>query len=224
MLEISPPYQKLVKAIDGLGVHDHLCLLYEELYNTAPCAYHSLDRDGRFIRINDTELKWLGYKREEVLGKMKFSDVITPESSKKFTINFPLFLVSGHMHDLEFEFIRKDGTIFPGLLSSMAVKDRDGNFMMSNSVVYDMTERKKSEDERKKLDKELSEAHAKVKALGELVPICASCKRIRNDKGFWDSVEMYIHEHSGAEFTHSLCPDCFKKLYPEFQDGGKKTW
>lgn len=198
-------------------------IIIEELYNTAPCAYHSLDSDGRFVRINDTELKWLGYKREEVIGKMKFSDVITPESVTTFLKNFPFFLKMGYIGHLEFEFIRKDGTTFPGLLSSMAVKDRDGNYIMSNSVVYDMTERKKSEDELKKLNKELSEAHAKVKVLGELVPVCASCKRIRNDKGFWESVEKYIHEHSGAEFTHSLCPDCFKKLYPEFQDGRKKT-
>lgn len=197
--------------------------IIEELYNSAPCAYHSLDSDGRFVRINDTELKWLDYKREEVIGKMKFSDVITPESVKTFTMKFPLFLERGHIHDLEFEFIRKDGTTFPGLLSSIAVKDRDGNYIMSNSVVYDITERKKAEDERRKHNKELSEAHAKVKILGEIVPICASCKRIRNDKGFWDSVEKYMHEHSGAEFTHSLCPDCFKKLYPEFQDGRKKT-
>lgn len=197
--------------------------IIEELYNTAPCAYHSLDKEGRFVRINDTELKWLGYKREKVIGKKKFSEVITPESAKTFTVNFPLFMKRGHIHDLEFEFIRKDGTIFPGLLSSIAVKDRDGNYMMSNAVVYDMTEKKKAENERRKLNKKLSEAHAKVKALGELVPICASCKRIRNDKGFWDSVEKYIHEHSGAEFTHSLCPDCFKKLYPEFQDGRKKA-
>lgn len=198
-------------------------LAIEELYNTAPCAYHSLDKDGRFVRINDTELKWLGYSREEIVGKKKITDVLTPEGVNLFISKFPLFLEQGNIRDLEFKFVRKDGTTYPGLLSSVAIKDRNGNYIMSNAVVYDITERKKAEKELKKLDKHLSEAQERVKVLGGLVPICASCKRIRNDKGFWDSVEKYIHELSGTEFTHSLCPDCFKKLYPEFQDEKKKA-
>ncbi len=74
------------------------------------------------------------------------------------------------------------------------------------------------EAEREQLIAELQEALSKVKALSGLLPICASCKKIRNDKGYWQAVEGYISEHSEAEFTHGICPDCVKKLYPDIYE------
>jgi CheY-like chemotaxis protein len=62
---------------------------------------------------------------------------------------------------------------------------------------------------------ELAAALAQVKRLSGLLPICASCKKIRNDEGYWQQVEVYIHEHSEADFTHGICPDCMQKLYPD---------
>jgi AmiR/NasT family two-component response regulator len=64
-------------------------------------------------------------------------------------------------------------------------------------------------------NQELQEALTKVKTLSGLLPICASCKKIRDDQGYWQQVEEYIQKHSEAEFTHGICPDCVKKLYPE---------
>jgi hypothetical protein len=63
--------------------------------------------------------------------------------------------------------------------------------------------------------KALEEAHAKIKVLSGFLPICASCKKIRDDQGYWSQVEVFIREHSEAEFSHSICPDCMKQLYPE---------
>lgn len=63
----------------------------------------------------------------------------------------------------------------------------------------------------------LKDALAEVKILSGLLPICASCKKIRDDKGYWNQIEGYIREHSEAEFTHSICPECAKKLYPELK-------
>lgn len=63
---------------------------------------------------------------------------------------------------------------------------------------------------------ELEQALAQIKTLGGLLPICASCKSIRNDEGYWQQVEIYLMEHSDAEFSHGICPDCKAKLYPEF--------
>ncbi len=71
------------------------------------------------------------------------------------------------------------------------------------------------EEEREKLIVELQESLAKIKTLSGLIPICASCKKIRNDKGYWDDVEKYISERSDVDFTHGICPDCLEKLYPE---------
>ena len=66
--------------------------------------------------------------------------------------------------------------------------------------------------------KELQEALSKVKALSGLLPICASCKKIRDDKGYWNQIESYIRDHSEADFSHSICPGCKKKLYPELSE------
>ena len=85
----------------------------------------------------------------------------------------------------------------------------------------DITAHKKVDEEREKLITDLQKALAKIKTLRGLLPICASCKKIRDDKGYWNQVEVYIKEHSDAEFSHGICPECVKKLYPEPKVGGK---
>ena len=129
----------------------------EDLYNNAPCGYHSLDKDGIFVRINDTELNWLGYTRDETIGKMKFADLLTSDSLQAFSRSFPVFKAQGWIKDLEFDMVRKDGTILPVLLNASAVKDSNGNYMMSRSTVYDVTERKKTEEELRKYREHLEE-------------------------------------------------------------------
>ncbi|MCJ7492626.1 MAG: hypothetical protein MUP68_00115 [Deltaproteobacteria bacterium] len=74
-------------------------------------------------------------------------------------------------------------------------------------------ERKRIEEEREKLVGELQKALSEVKKLSGFLPICASCKKIRDDKGYWRQIEAYIRDHSEAEFSHGICPDCAKKLY-----------
>ncbi len=77
---------------------------------------------------------------------------------------------------------------------------------------------KQVEEEREKLIHALRDALANIKRLHGMLPICASCKKIRDDKGYWNQLEAYIEEHSEAEFTHGICPDCMKKLYGTFLD------
>jgi PAS domain S-box-containing protein len=106
-----------------------------DLYNHAPCGYHSLDKNALFVLINDTELEWLGYTRDEVVGQKHFYDLLTPQGLQTFDESFPRFVEAGIIHDLEFDLIRKDGTILPVLLSAKALTDHCGNFVMSRSVV-----------------------------------------------------------------------------------------
>lgn len=115
-----------------------------DLYNNAPCGYHSLDRDGIFISINNTELQWLGYSRDEVIGAKKFIDLLTPASQRIFSESFPRFKERGYVRDIEFEMVRGDGTILPVLLNATAVTDNEGNYLMSRSTIYDITERKQA--------------------------------------------------------------------------------
>lgn len=80
-----------------------------------------------------------------------------------------------------------------------------------------------SEQEQRKLADHLQEALSHIKTLSGMLPICASCKKIRNDKGYWESIEQYIRAHSDAEFSHGICPECVQKLYPELYDKIGKT-
>lgn len=80
----------------------------------------------------------------------------------------------------------------------------------------EISQRKQAEKERDRLIFNLQEALAKVKTLSGLIPICASCKKIRDDKGYWNQIETYISDHSEADFTHGICPQCAKKLYPDY--------
>ncbi|MCK5404292.1 MAG: hypothetical protein KAI75_03645 [Desulfobulbaceae bacterium] len=75
---------------------------------------------------------------------------------------------------------------------------------------------KERTSELEEANRNLQEALTKVKTLSGFIPICASCKKIRDDKGYWNQIEAYIQKHSNAEFSHGICPECLKKLYPEF--------
>lgn len=80
----------------------------------------------------------------------------------------------------------------------------------------EIIERKRAEDERNQVVAQLKDALAKIKTLTGLLPMCSACKKIRNDKGIWEQMEVYIRDHSEADFSHSICPECKKKLYPNF--------
>ena len=83
------------------------------------------------------------------------------------------------------------------------------------AVVRDITESKKAQEALVKEKKKLQNAISKIKQLSGLLPICASCKKIRDDEGYWNQIESYIPDHSEAQFSHSICPGCARKLYPD---------
>ncbi len=116
-----------------------------DLYHHAPCGYHSLDKDGRFVNINDTELGWLGYKREEVLGRLTLPDLLTPESRSAFARYFPELCRAGAVREVELDLQRKDGTILPVVLSATALRDASGRFQRTRASVFDATLRKQAE-------------------------------------------------------------------------------
>ncbi len=116
-----------------------------DLYENAPAGYHSLDSNGLIVRMNQTELNWLGYTREEIIGVKFMTDLYTPESKKIFSKTFPQHKALGWVKDLELEVIRKDGTIIPVLLNGTAIYNEQGEFVMSRTTLFDITERKEAE-------------------------------------------------------------------------------
>ena len=112
----------------------------------------------------------------------------------------------------------KDGTYKWVSDHSFPYYGQNGMVIGSVGILRDITRRKELELERQRLVAELKEALAQVKSLQGLLPICANCKKVRNDEGYWQQIEYYLAEHSDAEFSHGLCPDCVEKLYPELAE------
>lgn len=90
--------------------------------------------------------------------------------------------------------------------------ERDGAFQGIIETCRDVTERKALEEERERLIAELREALEKIKTLRGLIPVCAWCRKVRDDRGFWEDIENYIRKHSDADFTHGICPECVRKI------------
>jgi len=193
----------------------------EDLYNNAPCGYHSLDKNGVIRQVNDTELAWLGYTRDEVIGKMKWTDLITSASRLTFQKNFPQFKEQGFVHDLEFEILRKDGTILVGVVSATAIYDSSGNFVMSRSMVFDITARRLAQDS-------LRESEARFRAMADNAPIIiwmADAHDGQNysgcgffNQGWHDFTGLTLAQTQGRNWLELVHPDDRARCLHVYQD------
>lgn len=168
-------------------------------------------KTGYILYVNRPVSSILGYNIKDLSGK-------------HYSILFPVITEFLHedrlehikIHDSVIEYhniLRSDGSLCP-MDITLTVIDWNGAKAILVSL-RNSEERKKSEEEKEKLLHDLEEALKNIKILGGLLPICASCKKIRDDNGYWQQLEEYIQKHSRAEFTHSICPDCRRHLYPE---------
>lgn len=161
----------------------------------------------RILYVNDTAIRVLGYSPNALIGT-PFSELLPDDASERLV---EAELVDGTYGPLPFrcangELRNADVTV--------AVVPWDGQPALLYSL-RDATQRTRMELEREKLIEELQEALSTVKQLSGLLPICANCKRIRDDQGDWSNLERYISAHSNAEFSHGICPTCREELYPE---------
>ena len=117
----------------------------EDLYDNAPCGYHSLDENGVFLRVNQTELQWFGYRRDELIGKKTVADLVDDEGKVRFRETFARFKAEGCIIGVEYRAVRKDGSTFPILLNSTLVTSPDGKYRHSRGTIFDITERKQLE-------------------------------------------------------------------------------
>lgn len=118
----------------------------QDLYDNAPCGYHSLDKDGVIVKINKTELLWLGYERQELVGKLQWCSLLAAGSAGSCAFALERLARDGAVLDQELQVRRKDGTVFAGLVNAAAVYDADGKFLGSRATMYDITERQRSAD------------------------------------------------------------------------------
>lgn len=165
--------------------------------------------DGRILDANPSACVIFGRTREEIIaaGREGLMDRSDPELARLIEVRKR----TGKVHG-ELTARRCDGTVFPIEVSSVVFRDLEGNDRTC-MILRDVSQRKRAEAERERLIAELQEALRKVKVLSGLLSICASCKKIRDEHGHWEHLEVYIRDRSEADFTHGVCPVCMKKLY-----------
>ena len=118
----------------------------KDLYDNAPCGYHSLDGNGTITEMNQTWLEWIGLERDEVINKMTFMQLLTPKSQEVYKEIFPLFRAKGHIHNLELEIPSKNNTTLFVILNATSITDEKGNLVKSRSTVFNITERRLAEE------------------------------------------------------------------------------
>jgi PAS domain S-box-containing protein len=182
-----------------------------QIFETAADGMRVIDKDFNVLRSNKTLLSLSG--ATESKGR-KCHEVFPGPMCH--TPQCPLTRIIEGEERLECvtEKVRADGSKIPCILTATAFRDRGGELIGIVEDFRDISELKCAEEKREKLIVELQQALTNLKTLSGLLPVCVSCKKIRDDNGYWSQIEAYIREHSEAEFTHSICPDCTKKLYP----------
>jgi len=165
---------------------------------------------GAILDANPAACRILGRTREEILkeGRQGLIDATDPR--------LPGLMAererTGKAHG-ELLARRKDGSLFPIEFSSVLFQTPEGE-TRTCMIFRDVSERRAAEVERDQLIHELQDALDRVRSLSGLLPMCASCRRIRDDHGDWHNLETYIRQHTEADFSHGICPECRQKLYP----------
>ena len=172
--------------------------------------------DGIVVSWNSGAEALYGYSAAEMVGR-EVSILVPSDRMNDRTELYERVKRGERVERFETVRVRKNGTPVEVSLTISPLKDASGKVVGASTVALDISKRKKEEAEWLRLIRELTEALAHVKTLSGLLPICASCKKIRDDQGYWQQVETYISAHSDADFTHGICPDCVKRLYPESQ-------
>ncbi len=193
--------------------------LLRTLIDSVPDLIFFKDTEGHYVLNNRAHLLSLGVTRQEdAVGKTAF-DFHPPDLARQYCEDEQRIIATGEPlpgHE-ERAFHKNTGEKRWHLTTKIPVKNSHGEVTSLVGISRDITDQKILEEQRDHYVQELQEALDKVTTLSGLLPICAGCKKIRNDEGYWQQVEGYIMEHSSARFTHGLCPECAKRFYPDLK-------
>lgn len=171
--------------------------------------------DGTYRYVNYAFAQGVGKKLDEIIG-FKIWDVFEKdEADKRFAIVKKVF-TEGKTEEIEVRVPLPSGDTYY-LTTAKPIFNEMGAVETVICTSKNITKRKLAEVALKKERDKLLKALKKIKTLSGLLPICASCKKIRDDKGYWNQIESYIEKHSDAQFSHAICPACAKKLYPDLE-------
>jgi PAS domain S-box-containing protein len=189
-------------------------LLYNEymtIVEQAPIMIWRANTSTECDYFNQQWLNFTGRPLEQELGNGWAEGVFSEDLKRCIEIYLSAF-EKREIFEMEYRLRRNDGEYRWILDRGVPFEDEQGCFGGYIGSCIDVTDRV----EARMLI--LREKESEIKRLRGMLPICASCKKIRDDKGYWSQIEVYIKNHSEAEFSHGICPECLKKLYPDYID------
>lgn len=187
------------------------------LMDTIPDHIYFKDRHSRFIRVSNAMAEWFALDDPAQAVGRSDRDFFTPEHAEKALEDERAILRDGKplIGVVEKETWPTGGETWVST-TKVAVRDEHGEIIGTCGISRDVTRHKRLEDEREALVAELQAALDRIQTLHGLIPICTVCKRIRDDKGYWRQVESYVSENAKVTFSHCLCEECSRELYPQF--------
>ncbi len=183
-----------------------------QVLSTMRDALLVIDGDGMIRLVNNAASRLFGCPANRMTWKslsVVFGDAAFADALRRS-------IHKNKSRDRELTYRDDSGRSHELLLSVSPVRDRRGGVLAAVCLFREITEQKKAAREKEDLIQKLQSALDEIKTLHGILPICASCKKIRDDKGAWNRIEDYVMAHSEAEFSHGLCPECARKLYPEY--------
>lgn len=194
------------------------------IVSTMADMFMLLDPSGKILSVNRAVTDLLKYDEQDLIQR-PVTSILSGEVTEQFLFTetkideksqLTAIITKNPVRNLEGILVTKGGQKIPTSVVVSILWYRDSSIAGYVVIARDITEQKQIESEREELINELQAALSNIKVLRGLLPICANCKKIRNDEGYWQDVAVYIRDHSEADFTHGICPDCMEELYPEF--------
>ncbi len=189
----------------------------ESIINTVREPLISLDQNLRVVTVSRSFYEFFKVTPEDTVGQLVYDlgnkqwDI--PKLRELLETILPQ-KTSFDNYEVEHDFATIGRCTM--LLNARQIERAMGTERIILLAIEDITARKRAEEQKDSLVSDLQKALSEVKTLRGFIPICAHCKNIRNDKGYWEKIEKYIHEHSDAQFSHGICQECAKKYYPDF--------
>jgi len=186
--------------------------LYRSILNASPDDITIADLEGRILMVSPNAVTMFGFQDEAQGRGRKVTDFLVPEDRERAMSRVALLFQGVASGPSEYRGLRQDGTTLDIEVNSALIRDAEGRPAKLLVIARDITARKQTEAA-------LQKAVAQIKTLHGLLPICMHCKKIRDDRGQWSPVEVYVRDRTDAEFSHGLCPHCLATRYPDFAQG-----
>ena len=182
--------------------------LFRSVFTEGNLGIAMIGVDLRLEHVNPALASMLGRTAEELIGT-QVADITHPEDiASTSELANSLFRNEIPAYRVEKRYFHKDGSVVWAHLTATAIRDAAGKPLFGLAMIEDISARWLLNQDRERLIVQLKAALANVKTLSGLLPMCAWCKRIRDDQGYWSDVEHYVRRQTDADFTHGICPDC----------------